>query len=494
MKRLQKIILPIAMLSMILSGCGKKDDSQTAMMVEEEATPVEVVEAGNSTIKKELVYAGQVKPNKTVQVTSKLSGQVKQVFFDLGDSVTAGDTLFTLDEKDIKDQIRQLEAQLKISNASVASAQTGLAQVNGGQTETQKLQLQTAIENSKISLDNAKIQLDNAEIGVNNAKDSLADIEKKYNDTKQLYEAGVATKSDFDAVELGYTQAQNGYNQAKNTYDQALNSYSQAETAHNQAQENYDIFVNKTTSDSEQVAKNSVNTAVASKEATATQLQIAKETLSDTSVRSPITGIITNKNINESNMVSAQSAPFTIVDMSIVTVDVSVSERLINLINVGDSVNVLIPTISDKYLTGTIKNMSPAADSTSTFPVKIEINNSAGTIKPGMFAEVHFVESQSNNTIVVPRNTILDEESGKFVYLIKDNTAIKTKVETGIDNGEEIEIISGVTLGDNIVVKGQDYVEDNDKVKIVTDDGTSSEAPPANSETSASEETTAKEE
>lgn len=491
MKRLQKIILPILMISIVLSGCGKKDNVPTTV-IEEEATAVEITTAKKETIKKELTYAGQVKPNKTVQVTSKLSGQVNKVFFDLGDSVTAGDTLFTLDEKDLRDKIRNLEAQLKISNASVASAQTGLSQVNGGQTESQKLQLQTSIENAKIQLDNAKIQLDNSEIGVNNAKDSLADIEKKYNDTKQLYEAGVATKSDFDSVELGYTQAQNGYNQAKNAYDQATNSYSQAQTGYNQSQENYNIFINQTTSDSEAKAKDGVNSAVASKESTATQLQIAKEALADTAVRSPITGIISSKNINESNMVSAQSAPFTIVDMSIVTVDVNVSERLINLINIGESVNVLIPTISDKYIPGIIKNISPAADNTSTFPVKIEINNASGAIKPGMFGEIHFVESQSTDTIVVPRNTVIEEESGNFIYLVKDNTALKTKIETGIDNGDTIEIKSGVNFGDDIVVKGQDYIDDKSKVKIVNSDGASNTELPSENETSATEQTTAK--
>ena len=479
MKRFRNLALSLVAVSMIFAGCGGEE--QATVEITKTAVEAKVVEA--STIKSELVYAGQVKPNDTVNVTSKVSGQVSKVNYDVGDTVKAGDVMFTLDQKDIQDQIKQLQAQLTASNASVDSAKVNLSHVDGGQSQSQELSLKTAVDNAEKSLSNIDVQIKNAQVSietaktqVDNAKASLDNVTERYNNMKVLYNAGTITKNDFDATELSYTQAQKAYTQAQNSYTQAQNALSQAqiqkqqsETAYKQAKENYDIYVGKTTKENKETAQAGVNTAVASTEAIKTQISILQSTLSDTSVKAPISGVITTKNISETNMVSSQSAPFVIVDMSKVTVDVNVSEKLINVIKQGDVVDVTIPTIGDNVIQGRIKTITPSADSTNTYPVKIEIDNSDGSIKPGMFAEIHFVYSQKDNTVVVPRNTIIETLDSKYVYVVEDNKAVKKEVETGIDNGNEIEITSGVSFGENVIVKGQSYVEDGEEVNIVGD-------------------------
>lgn len=480
-----------------ITGCGGGEEAQAP--VEVKKTAVETQLAKSDTIKSELVYAGQVKPNETVNVTSKISGQVSKVNYDVGDKVNAGDVMFTLDPKDIQDQIRQLQAQLNVSNASVRSARTNLAHVDGAQSDSQTLTLSTAVqnaekerenaatdyENAKISIENSKIAIETAKENVENAKATLDNATEKYNNMKILYDAGTITKSDFDAVELAYTQAQKAYataqnslansqnalTTAQNALSQRENAKAKAETAYNQAKENYDIYVGKTKGENRETAQAGVNSAVASSQSVQTQISILQSSLNDTAVKAPISGIITTKNISETNMVSAQSAPFVIVDMSKVTVDVNVSERLINVIKPGDTVNVTIPTIGDTIIQGRIKSITPSADNTKTYPVKIEIDNAAGSIKPGMFAEIHFVESQKDNTLVVPRNTVLENETEKYVYVIENDKAVKKVVETGIDNGDMIEISSGVSFGENIVIKGQSYLSDGDEVNIVGADG-----------------------
>jgi len=507
---------------MMFTGCGGGEEPAPA---EESKTAVEARIVESSSIKSELVYAGQVKPNETVNVTSKISGQVSKVNYDVGDTVKAGSVMFTLNQKDIQDQIKNLQAQLNVSNASVKSAQTTLNHVDGAQSETQELSLKTAVENaekskenadvqiknaqvaietadaniksSNVSIENAQISIKNAQTSIENSKATLDNATEKYNNMKILYNAGTITKNDFDAAELAYTQAQKAYTQAQNSLTQARNSYTEAqnslskaqiskkqaenslaqantskeqtETAYNQAKENYDIYVNKTTGENRETAQAGVNSAVASRQSVQTQINVLRSTLNDTSVKAPISGVITEKNISETNMVSSQSAPFVIVDMSKVTVDVNVSERLINVIKPGDIIDVTIPTVGDAKIKGKIKTITPSADKTNTYPVKIEIDNADGTIKPGMFAEIHFVESKKDDTIVVPRNTVVESADSKYVYVIEDNKAVKKEVETGIDNGNEIEIVSGVSFGENVIVKGQSYVNDGEEVNIVGD-------------------------
>lgn len=480
--KVKKIFIPLLAVSLLFSGCGKQEDVEEVV---EALTPVEVDSMSGKTITREVVYAGQVKPKETVNVTSKLSGQVESIYFDVGDTVNAGDTMFTIDKKDIQDQIKQLEASLNLSNASVVTAKTGLAQVDGGQAQSSRLQLETAVKNAQIALDNAKISLENSEVSLNDVKARLDDTRKTYKDTKTLYDAGIVAKADFDSIELALVQLENAYTQALNGYNQSVNANTQAQTQYDQAVDALKIYDEQITSDNKENAQNSVETALANRDTISVQLQVVRDSLNDTVVKAPISGIITEKNIEKTNIVSAQSVPFTIVDMSSVTVDVNVSEKIINLISVGQNIDVVIPTINSNKMVGVIKSITPAADNTSTYPVKIEIQNTDGSIKPGMFAEIHFIENHKDNTMVVPRNTIIETDADTYVYIVEDNIAHKVSVTTGIDNGEYIEILSGVSYGDSVIVNGQNYVEDGDSVNIVNN---STEAVTSEQETAAAKE------
>jgi RND family efflux transporter MFP subunit len=167
-------------------------------------------------------------------------------------------------------------------------------------------------------------------------------------------------------------------------------------------------------------------------------------------------------------MVSAGSAPIVITDNDTVTVDVNISEALINKVAVGDSVNVYVSTVSDEAKVGKIKTVTGVVDGTGTYPVKIEIDNADGTLKPGMTTSVKFVDSSNSNTFVVDRNTVLENETEKYVYVLDGADKVKKSVvETGIDNGEYIELVSGVSAGDKVVVSGQDYLSDGEQVNVV---------------------------
>lgn len=451
----KKLFVPVLISSLVLTGCSKDEEVQEE--VQEELTAVVAEPAALGMINKKRTYTGTVEPNETVNVTSKMSGIVNKVYYDIGDKVKKGDVIFTLDRDDIQDQIRQLESQLKVYDSNIKSAQISLEHVNGGQTQAQLLQYENAVKN-------ASTALENAQIAVTTSKASLDDITVTYENKKSLYDAGVISKNEFDSTELAYTQA-------KNAYEQAQLSVQNAQTQLTQAQENMDIFKNKITKENEETAQMGVNSAYVSKESVMTQLDIARKSLNDTSVVSPITGTITQKNINETNMVSAQSVPFVIVDDSVMKVNVNVSENIINSISLGDEVMINISAYSQEPVKGKISNITPAADTTGTYPVKIEIQNADGKIKGGMKAELSFISDQSSGNIVVPLDTVLTNQTSSYVYVVENGKAVKKEVTTGVENGTDIEILSGVNVGENIIVKGQNYVNDGVGVKVVTENG-----------------------
>lgn len=470
----KKLILPMLILSVALgsmTGCSSKEEETQQTEANEGAAlnAVEVMALEPDTISKELTYAGKIEANKTVNVTPKVSGRVAEIKVDKGDTVKAGQVLFTLEKDDLQDQVDSLTSQLNVANAGVASAEEALRQAgNGGQTQSARLQLTTAVDTAKKGVEAAEEGVNNAKITLSNTESSYKDVEKKYSDYKQLYDGGVISKSDFDAVELGYTQAKNGLEQAKIGLTTAQNSLERAQLSYNQAKQSLEIYDKNTKSDGTSSAQKAVESAKASRSSVETSLNQVKDKLADTVVTAPCAGIVSSKNIEVTNMVSAGAAPMTITDTSVVTVSVNVSETLINSIKNGDAVKVKVGSASGEERVGKIQSVTGVADQTGTYPVKVEIDNADGSLKPGMFASVSFVAEKKTDTFVVARSTVLENETERYIYLLNDDNSVKkVVVETGIDNGEYIELLTGVKAGDKVVVAGHDYLSDGERVNVV---------------------------
>ncbi len=445
-------IKPIALLlaaAMLATGCSAKPPAEE----EEFRQPVETQAISRTTIKSELAYAGVLTPLQSVAVTGKMGGKVENTYFEVGDTVNAGDALYSLDKRDVQNQIRQLESQLNVTSKGVQQAQSGLKSVTGGQYEAQVLQMENAVENAKKQVQNAQIALDNANLALDNAKDAL-------DRTTMLYENGVATKVDLDNVQMAYDQR-------LTTVEQAEIGLSTATAGLAQAEETLNISTGAVVSENREKAQIGIAQAQASQQSVQVQLSIARETLGDTTVTSPISGVVSAKNAKQGETYGMQMPAYTIVDMRQVLVSVKVSELMINLLSVGQTVDVRINALGEKPVKGTIKTISPAADQSNTYPVEIVIDNPDSTLKPGMFAEVSFLREQSENTIAVPRSTVLEDAKERYVFIDEAGIARRVVVTTGIDNGQTIEILSGLKDGDQVIITGHTYVRDGDKINVV---------------------------
>ncbi len=523
-----------------LSGCDVVKDAfapkQQAEATQKPKTPVNVSIVGRGSITKELAYIGQIMPKESIAVISKVPGKVLETYANIGDRVQLGKLLFKLDEKDVYDQIKQIDASINQSETSIQTAENAVSTVTGGQYEASLLQLETNIENAQKQVENAQVSLNSAQIAVDNALLQLNSVEYQinnynlqletaelqlknagiqvdnanlqydnakeiYDNVKKLYEGGVATKSEFDKAELAVNQlsaameqAQNtyeqarvavdqinlaieqtsvtqeqaslGYEQAKLTYEQASLAISQAKTAKDKAEESLLLTKGRITDDNIRTAEQSVNQAKAAKQILETQRDVALSSLKDMSVYAPMAGVISAKNVRVGEFVSSQAPAYTIVQVDKVNVEVKVSELLINKLNIGDLVRVSVRAVPDREFYGKIVTINPTADQSSTFPIKLELDNEDNALKPGMFAEIRFINEESLHTIVLPRNTVLETQSDRFVFVEENGVAVKVPVQTGIDNGAFIEIKSGLSEGARVIVKGMEYVADGDLLLV----------------------------
>ncbi|MFT9493705.1 efflux RND transporter periplasmic adaptor subunit [Anaerosolibacter sp.] len=194
----------------------------------------------------------------------------------------------------------------------------------------------------------------------------------------------------------------------------------------------------------------------------------AVDSLQNLTVTAPVDGIVSAVAVEVGEMASSAQPSVTIVNMDRVYAEINVTENVINALAVGKEVVVDIPSASSESLIGKIDKISPVSDvKTQLYPIRIYIENQNHLVKPGMFAKVKLATNARENVIAVRTEAIASENNKNIVYIVEDDRAVAKEINIGLDTGLETEVISGLKPGDKVIIKGQDYVEDGSKVKVV---------------------------
>lgn len=446
MKKNYAAIFTALLLSISLAGCGEKTQEMSAEP-EQTARAIEVMTLSKESISNQYTYSGKIAAKEEAQVFSTVAGKIAQANYDIGDSVHKGDVLFRMDTSDLNNQLNVLKASLTATEASIASAQTNLELANGASMQSQ--------------IESAKAALENAELNYNNAKTN-------YDNNKVLFDAGIVSQTEMNQIQLAYDSAEVTYNQAK---------------------ESYDLVANKMPAENQRKAEDAYNAAVAQKASINAQMQSTQKTISDATVTAPISGVITAKNVVAGTVLSQSSPAYIITDMSKVKIDVAVTQEVINTLSVGQQVDVTLSAISKQPFKATITTINPVANSQGTYDVQVELDNADGVLKVGMLGEVSFTKESAENTIVLPRDCVIEKDGEVYVFVEEAGKAKKVPVTTGIDTGETIQIVTGLEEGMHVVTKGQTYLSDGEAVQIsAPDDDTNEQTSDSNS--SSSDETT----
>jgi len=197
-------------------------------------------------------------------------------------------------------------------------------------------------------------------------------------------------------------------------------------------------------------------------------LASAKLRLDDTVVKSPFSGIVAQVNIDESEMVAPGTPIVKIIDISSVYARAEITGQLLPYITKGDKAEINIKALPKHQFKGQIEVISPSTDPQSqAYPVKLLIDNPDEVIKPGMFADIIFTKEKANNALIIPLEAVVDLKTDPYVYVLEDNKAVKTSVETGINNNQEVQIISGLNKNTKVIYKGQSLLKPGQGVEVV---------------------------
>lgn len=180
-------------------------------------------------------------------------------------------------------------------------------------------------------------------------------------------------------------------------------------------------------------------------------------------VRAPIDGYVTNIAVRETDGVHAEGVLATIAETKKMKAKAWVTEDEICNVQVGMKTTA---TWNNVTLTGKVTEVGMAMDpGTNAFAVNMEFDNASNMCKSGVMADIDIVSYNNESALIIERKNVLKDVKGKFVYLLKNEKAVKQYITTGQENGS-FEITAGVTAGDKVITEGLHLVYDGAKVKL----------------------------
>jgi RND family efflux transporter MFP subunit len=180
-----------------------------------------------------------------------------------------------------------------------------------------------------------------------------------------------------------------------------------------------------------------------------------------TSIPAPIAGVITERNANVGANVDTGTKLFTVVDLSTVWVVGALYEKDFSHVRVGSAATVTTTAYQGLKLAGRVSYIDPqVSPDTRTARVRVEVPNPHHELRLGMYADIEIVTA-SREAVMIPRSAVQTVGDRQVVYVAnvsEPGKFVEREVRLGESAGEQVEVVSGVTLRDRIVFKGSFFV------------------------------------
>ena len=358
--------------------------------------PVEFAPVKRGNVAERVTIVGNLIGAATVEAVPRINGRLSAVHVRLGDSVRQGQPIAQVEDREIREQVRQAEAAYKVGEATIRQREADL-----------KL-AQTNLERNKSLLDRQLLP------------------RQTFDDTEARHQAAIA--------QLDLARAQ-----------------------HEQSKARLD------------------------------ELQI---NLANTTIHSPVDGFVGKRYLDPGASVSPNAPVASVVDIRTVRMVANIVEKDVKRLSIGMPAQVEVDAFPGEKFTGRVGRIAPVFDpQTRTAEMEIEVPNPGFRLKPGMYARVDLTTGSRDNALTVPQNAVvlLEGKTGVFVgeaakasgaQPASDQrgggsgappmTAKFTPVQTGIRDGDQVEITGGINDGARVVTTGATALKDGDRIVTVS--------------------------
>ena len=198
-----------------------------------------------------------------------------------------------------------------------------------------------------------------------------------------------------------------------------------------------------------------------------------KSQLGKTTVNAPFSGVIDEVITDQGTVVAPGVAIFRIVNLNNMYVAAEIPESYLPTVTAGKKVKVNFPVLGEVVEATVRQTGNYIKPSNRSFAIEVDVPNKDGKVKPNLTARLSINDYTAENAILIPLNVINENAAGEqFVYIAfakADEMIAQQKIiTTGKSQGDRIEVLSGIEVGDKIIVEGARSVKDNQAVKILT--------------------------
>jgi len=381
---------------LLVGGWGVSTLSRASTTVD--PSKIAIVERG--TMVRSVVATGKVEPITKVEIKSKANGIIERLVTEVDQVVQAGQVLAELDKENLTARLREARANLQ---AAEAAREAAVAQLKKNEIEAETPDLELAKRNSARA--------------------------------KQLFEQKLVSQSQLD-------EATNGLDQAENRKRAAGGQLVIAQA---------------------KVVEATANVAQAR-----ANVERAEEELANATIKAPIRATVLTRDVEVGSPVSSilnlganATLVMTLGDIEKVFVRGKVDEADIGRVRLNQAARITTESFPDRVFEGRVTQISPIGvdkDNVTTFEVKVSIDNPGKELKANMTANAEIILEQFQQSLLVPEAAIVyDAQRRAFVDVADPASKTGRKrvpVKVGVGNGTKVQIVSGVTAGDKVVLPG----------------------------------------
>jgi HlyD family secretion protein len=399
------IFLPL----LLLAGCASPEEAPPKAVVD-----VKVARAETSNVKIVVQAPASVFAREQANISSRVTAPIGKMLVRKGDTVAAGQLLAQLVNRDL-----------------IAQRDDALAAVTEAEANLQRLTLGTL----PTDIERARGQLAGAEAALNQAQ-------KIYDRRRQLFEQGAIPQRDLliSQTELA-----------------------QANAAHEVAKKSFELLQNQSHEREITIAKSKVDQAQA-------RLSLAKAQLGFAEIRSASAGTITEQFMFPGDMAKPDAPLFTIMDLSVAVARAQVAESDAAGVRVGESCTFIPANGSNTSFKGRVSMVNQAVDpARRTVEAWCEIPNPKHALRGGVYGQVQIITATAPQSVVIPLSAIqfIEGTRNGFVMVIGEKgLAVKKNVEAGEIYEGKVQIKSGLSSTDTVIVQGAYGLPEGTQIRV----------------------------
>lgn len=195
----------------------------------------------------------------------------------------------------------------------------------------------------------------------------------------------------------------------------------------------------------------------------------AKDRLGRARVRAPFAGVVTEVYTELGQWLDESDPVARVVDPTLMVVTLPLPERYVVAVKPGDPVVVQFPFADAAPHRGEVRAIIPEATASArTFPLLVDVANPDGAIRSGMSATAEVTVGGERTIVAVPKDALVETPRGKVVWVVEGGAANQRPVEVGAAAGGLVEVVDGLTVGEQVVVRGNERLRPGQAVRAVT--------------------------